>query len=203
VLVEGIKSRPLYGTLAPRPGRLHLVAANGEGTLAVLDMAATAPDGFLERTHIVAVTGGPDGERARDARARLAALGAASYEEVASDGVAVARIRASLTSALMGTQVYVAGTENLIAQVIAAALDAGLDPDATLAEHRGSLERRVQCVHCKAITEHVTTQPVACSGCGLILLVRDHFSRRIGAFQGVCVDAEEPGTAPPPESVFA
>ena len=44
---------------------------------------------------------------------------------------------------------------------------------------------------------------MTCSGCGLSLLVRDHFSRRIGAFQGVCIDAEVPGTAPPPEAVFA
>jgi len=200
VLVEGIKSRPLYGTLAARPGRLHLVAANDEGALAVLDMAGAALDGFLERTHIVYVPRGAAGERHG---ARLAALGAASYREVPTDAAAVGVIAAALADAGMGTQVYAAGTENLIAQVIAVALEAGLDPDATLAEHRGSLERRVQCVHCKAITEHVTTQPVACSGCGLMLLVRDHFSRRLGAFQGVCVDAEEPGTAPAPESVFA
>ncbi|CAN5462403.1 dimethylamine monooxygenase subunit DmmA family protein [soil metagenome] len=204
MLVEGIKSRPLYGTLEPRPGRLHLVAANDEGALAVLEMVGAAPAGFLARTHIVYVPGGSAGKQAAERHgARLTALGAASYQEVPTDGDAVGVIAAGLADAGMGTQVYVAGTENLIAQVIAAALEAGLDPDATLAEHRGSLERRVQCVHCKAITEHVTTQPATCSGCGLSLLVRDHFSRRIGAFQGVCVDAEEPGTAPPPEPVFA
>jgi len=36
----------------------------------------------------------------------------------------------------------------------------------------------------------------------LMLLVRDHYSRRIGAFQGVCIDAEQPGTAPEPEEAF-
>jgi DNA-directed RNA polymerase subunit RPC12/RpoP len=65
------------------------------------------------------------------------------------------------------------------------------------------LARRVQCVHCKGITEAVTTQPARCSRCGLTLLVRDHYSRRIAAFQGVCIDAEEPGVVPPTEDVFA
>ncbi len=125
------------------------------------------------------------------------------YREVATEAAALTLFRTSLETARMGTQVYVAGTENFIAQVVQAALDAGFDLGAIGADHRGSLERRVQCVHCKAITEHVTTQPVTCSGCGLSLLVRDHYSRRIGAFQGVCIDAEEPGTAPEPEPVFA
>ena len=35
-----------------------------------------------------------------------------------------------------------------------------------------------------------------CPGCGRSLFVRDHFSRRLGAFQGVCVDAETPGDVP-------
>ncbi len=200
MLVEGIKSRPVYGPLTPRPGSLHLVVANDEGALAVADLAAVAPDGFLARTRIIYV---PGGSATEGHGARLSSLGAASVIQVPSDAVAMAALRADLVDARMGTQVYAAGTENLIGHVVQAALEAGLELGAIGAEHRGSLERRVQCVHCKAITEHVTTQPVTCSGCGLALLVRDHFSRRIGAFQGVCVDAEEPGTAPPPRAVFA
>lgn len=63
-------------------------------------------------------------------------------------------------------------------------------------EHRGSIARRMQCVHCKGITEDVTTDPFTCAHCGLTLFVRDHFSRRLGVFQGVCVDAETPGVVP-------
>jgi hypothetical protein len=33
--------------------------------------------------------------------------------------------------------------------------------------------------------------------------VRDHFSRRLGAFMGVMVDAEAPGEIPAIEEVFA
>ncbi len=200
MLVEGIKSRPVYAPLTPRPGTRHLVVADAESALAVAALGATAPDGFLARLRIIYV---PGGSAAEGHGARLASLGAASLVEVPSHAVATAVLRAELSDAGMGTQLYAAGTENLIAQVVQAGLDAGLELGAIGAEHRGSLERRVQCVHCKRITEHVTTQPVTCSGCGLSLLVRDHFSRRIGAFQGVCIDAEVPGTAPPPEAVFA
>ena len=56
------------------------------------------------------------------------------------------------------------------------ALEAGIDHTSIQTEHRGSLARRMQCVHCKGITENVTTQPATCSHCGLLLLVRDHYS---------------------------
>ncbi len=55
---------------------------------------------------------------------------------------------------------------------------------------------------CKGFTENVTTSPVRCSHCGLNFCVRDHYSRRLGAFQGVCIDAEVPGEAPAPEEIF-
>jgi hypothetical protein len=32
--------------------------------------------------------------------------------------------------------------------------------------------------------------------------VRDHYSRRIGAFQGVNVDAEVPGNVPPTQELY-
>ncbi len=200
MLVDGIKSRPVYAPLSPRPGRRHLIVANDEGALAVLELAGAAPDGFLAKTSLIYVAGG---SAAAGHGARLGQLGADDYREAPSEAAALTSFRALLDAARMGTQVYVAGTENFIAQIVQAALDAGLELRAIGADHRGSLERRVQCVHCKAITEHVTTQPVDCSGCGLALLVRDHYSRRIGAFQGVSIDAEEPGTAPEPEPVFA
>lgn len=51
--------------------------------------------------------------------------------------------------------------------------------------------RRVQCVRCKGITEDVIESPIASSNCGLNLLVRDHYSRRLAAYQSVGIDAEE------------
>lgn len=198
--VASIKSRPVYQPLTTRPGKLHLIVANEEGALVVMDLLEHAPEGFLAASRIIYVPGGSAGA---DHGQRLAVAGAADYVEAPSAAAAIATFRAAMRDAHMGTQVYAAGTEDFIGQVVQAALDAGTDLGAIGAEHRGSLERRVQCVHCKGITERVTTQPVTCSRCGLTLLVRDHYSRRIGAFQGVCIDAEEPGSAPPPDPVFA
>ena len=59
-----------------------------------------------------------------------------------------------------------------------------------------STARRMQCVHCKGITEDVAIDPFVCAHCGLNLFVRDHYSRRLGAYQGVCIDAEDPGNVP-------
>jgi hypothetical protein len=102
----------------------------------------------------------------------------------------------------MGLRLYVAGTEGLIGQIVQIANEAGIEYTAVQTEHRGSLARRVQCVHCKGITENVTTQPCTCSHCGLLLLVRDHYSRRYAAYQGVCINAEDPTEIPPTEEIF-
>ena len=112
------------------------------------------------------------------------------------------RLNVMLGTAKMGLRIYVSGAEGFIGQAMQVALDHGVDFNSIPTEHRGSEARRVQCVHCKGITDNVRTSPYTCSHCGLPLLVRDHYSRRIAAFQGVSIDAEEPGTAPPPEEMF-
>jgi hypothetical protein len=132
----------------------------------------------------------------------LAALGADIFWKAPTLQPLMFRLRACLESATMGTRIYISGTEGFIGQIVQVALDFGVDFNSLKTEHRGSLARRVQCVHCKGITDNVTTSPVICTHCGLPLLVRDHYSRRLGAFQGVNIDAEEPGTAPEPEEIF-
>ena len=112
------------------------------------------------------------------------------------------RLTKVVSEAHMGTQFYLTGTEGLIGQAEREIMMTGLPFAAIQKEHRGSTLRRVQCVHCKGITENVALDPFVCSHCGLSLFVRDHYSRRLGAFQGVCIDAEEPGTAPKPEELF-
>jgi dimethylamine monooxygenase subunit C len=200
MLVQGIKSRPVYGTLEPRPGGpLHLFVADGEGAQAILDLAAKAPPGFFDRAHIIYVPAGAAPKAYAD---RLRALGPFMIYEGPTIAAALPRLAQTLANARMGTQIYLAGTEPLIGQAMKVALEAGIDHTSMQTEHRGSEARRVQCVHCKGITEDVTTQPVRCAHCGLVLLVRDHYSRRLAAFQGVCIDAEEPGVVPEIVEVF-
>lgn len=201
MLVSGIRSRPVYGTLAPnRQARAHRVVADGEGALAVIDLFAQADAAFAGATQVLYVPGGSAGEAHG---AKLAALGAAAYVECPTVPAMLPRLAAWLRAARMGTQLYAAGTEPLIGEVVRVAAEHGVSHLSLRTEHRGSLARRVQCVHCKGITEHVTTSIVVCAHCGLHLLVRDHYSRRIGAFQGVNIDAEVKGVMPPIEDTFA
>ena len=200
VFEPSILSRPVYGVLDPRPGQAHLMVADGEGVEAILDCLDRAPDppAFLARTHVITCPG-PGGTDISD---RLAARGPAQLHRAPSFAAALPRLRRVLADARMGTQVYLAGTEGLIGQALREVTEAGLPHTAVQTEHRGSTLRRVQCVHCKGITEDVATDPFRCSHCGLWLFVRDHYSRRIAAFQGVNIDAEDPGRVPPPVERF-
>ncbi|MDR0809809.1 MAG: hypothetical protein LBE86_11915 [Gemmobacter sp.] len=187
-----MRSRPRYGVLEPRPGLAHLIVADGEGGEAVLALFAQAPE-LLETARVIYMPGA----NGTDMTAELEAVKPAQFSRVPSYAAGRQRIVKVLGDAHMGLQVYVTGTEGLMGQVQRDAMEAGLPHDAVQTEHRGSLVRRVQCVHCKGITEHVRTDPFQCGHCGLNLFVRDHYSRRLAAFQGVCVDAEDPGEVPP------
>jgi len=193
-----IKSRPVYGTLSPQPGTDHLFVADAEGAEAILDLAKAAPANFFADAEIVYIP------RSTGTRyiGPLKALSPARWYEGPSIHAALPRLRQTFATAHMGLRVYLAGTEGLIGQAMQAAIEAGIDHGSIVTEHRGSLARRVQCVHCKGITEDVTTQPVVCSHCGLLLLVRDHYSRRLAAFQGVCINAEDQSEQVPIEEAF-
>ena len=195
---KSIITRPVYGTLTARPGTAHLMVADAEGAEALLDMAGAAPD-LMAKAHIIyipKVTGDTF-------VSRLRATAPAQLYVGPSYATAVPRLHKALQDAHMGLQIYLAGTEGLIGQAMQEAIAAGFPADAIQTEHRGSTARRVQCVHCKGITEEVTTDPFVCAHCGLHLFVRDHYSRRMAAFQGVCVDAEDPGQVPPSKGLYA
>ena len=190
-----MRSRHVYGELTPRPGSGHLFVADGEGAEAILDLfqkAGAQASSLLEKSHIIYMPG-PNGT---DLGQRLEALGAAQYHRSPSFASAQSRLKKVLADAHMGLQIYLAGTEGLMGQAQRDVIEAGLPHEAVQTEHRGSTVRRVQCVHCKGITENVRTDPFKCSHCGLHLFVRDHYSRRLAAFQGVNIDAEDPGQVP-------
>ena len=189
-LSEPILSRPRYGVLELRPGSGHLMVADGDGAGAIIDLALDKA--VLAATHIIYIPGANGVDRA----AELQALGAAQFLRAPTFATALARLQKVLADAHMGLQIYAAGTEGLMGQVQREVVAAGLPHTALQMEHRGSLARRVQCVHCKGITENVVHDPYQCSHCGLNLFVRDHYSRRIAAFQGVNIDAEDPGSVP-------
>lgn len=188
-----IRSRPIYGTLQARPGKQHLMIADAEGAQAIIDVAT--PE-LMAKTHIIFIA------RGTAYAAKLRALEPAQFYEGPSYEASVSRIRRVLQDAHMGLQLYLAGTEGLMGQAQNEAMQAGIPHTAIQTEHRGSVARRMQCVHCKGITEDVETDPFVCSHCGLNLFVRDHYSRRLAAYQGVCIDAEDPGNVPEPKAIY-
>lgn len=186
-------SRPTYGGLRLDPrAKSHLVVVDGDGAPAVLDAFAGAED-ELNRTTILCA----HEDVAAGGLERLCALRAARLQLSGSSEDVLTEFERVLDGADMSVRIYVAGRESFIGKVVASAALRGVVPDSVVAERRGGASRRVQCVHCKHIDESVTASPYRCSGCGQHLLVRDHFSRRLAAFQGVRIDAEIPGEVPP------
>ena len=193
-----IKSRPVYPGLRAVPtARRNLVAVEGDGVQAVARMLVEAPEGFPERTRVLYTAGrsGADVEQLR-------ALGVDALDVLPDVEQVLAALDGLLDQASMGTRLYAAGGEGFVGRVVRLGIDHGIDHKSVLTEHSGSLARRVQCVHCKHFTEHVTTSIYECAGCGTLLFVRDHYSRRLAAFQGVCVNAEDPTQRPVPEEAY-
>ena len=193
-----IKSRPVYPGLRAVPtARRNLVAVEGDGVQAVARMLVEGPAGFPGRTHVLFTAG-----RGRADPEQLRALGVAALDVLPDVEQVLSALDRLLDGASMGTRLYAAGGEGFVGRVVRLGIDHGIDHKSVLTEHSGSLARRVQCVHCKHFTEHVTVSIFECGGCGTLLFVRDHYSRRLAAFQGVCVNAEDPTQRPVPEEAY-
>lgn len=194
VNAPSMRSRPVYAPLEPRQGKSHVIVADDEGAAAVADMLDKANNRseILAAAHVMYCPG-PSGT---DMSAQLEGLGAAQFFRAPTIPALLPRLVRVLSDAHMGTQFYLAGSESLIGQAEREIMNTGFPFASIQKEHRGSTLRRVQCVHCKGITENVATDPFKCSHCGLSLFVRDHYSRRMAAFQGVNIDAEDPGLVP-------
>lgn len=197
-----LPSRLDYEQLEPRPGREQILVIDGDGIDALVRLTEAARAAGVDLTGRGRVLYAPD-HRGVDRSPEIQALGFTDIHHETDRDALVARLRDLLRGAQMGQRVYAAGSDTLLALAVREVLDAGLPRDAIQTEHCGSTARRVQCVHCKGFTENVTVDPVRCSHCGLHLLVRDHYSRRLGAYQGVCIDAEDPGDVPQAEERFA
>lgn len=194
---EAIKSRPTYGTLEARAGKAHLFVADAEGAQAIIDLAKSE-NSLMAKSHVIYIPK-TTGEIYTG---QLKKLGIDQLYVGPSYAAAQTRLHRTLERAHMGLQLYLAGTEGLMGQAQRDAMNAGIPHTAIQTEHRGSVGRRMQCVHCKGITEDVIVDPFVCAHCGLNLFVRDHYSRRLAAFQGVCIDAEDPGNVPPPVELY-
>lgn len=194
MLITGIKSRPKYDVLAPMPGgRFHLAAGQGSGGAALLRLLGGMNAGQRACTTVLYSTETFTGNHHVDA---LTQVEAAKVIVFTSNAAAIDGLADLLTVAKMGTRLYLSGSEGFIGTAMQVAHRYGLDRDEVLREQAGSLVRRVWCAHCNTYSENVTTRVFQCPGCKLNLVVRDHYSGRLAAFQGVKADGEVPGELP-------
>jgi DNA-directed RNA polymerase subunit RPC12/RpoP len=165
----------------------HLIVAEGAGGHGVLELLENAPAIFASSARILYLSSSHyDGLYSRFFESGIPVQAFASLPEL------LGSLRDALASALMGLRIYVTGTESFMSDVAIVAHGYGVSYESIRMEHRGSQSRRVQCVHCKKITEDVASNLVSCLHCGLRLFVRNHYSRRIGAFLGVAANVEDP-----------
>jgi hypothetical protein len=193
-----IWSKPTYVPLAwDKEGHTHLLAAHGDGGECLLRLLAESLDGPVSVRYAI------DSLGANDCYLRLAQAAGADYQVFNTIALLLTGMRTDLAAGRMGLRLYLAGSEHFLWSATSIAAGFGLGADEIRREHYGSAARSVYCVHCKTITPDVRTNVVSCPGCARALMVRDHYSARLAAYMGFQVDAEDPGTIPQVESVYA
>lgn len=190
--VTDVKSRPQFEQLRfDASGRFHLFIGQGEGGHALLRVRRELPDSADIR---VIYTG--ESLTGCDLTDELAGKDWRQLTLLPTQVAALQVLDEVLARSLMGTRLYIAGSEGFIGVAEQVAARYNFQGDELQREHQGSTARRVFCIHCRSIHEDVTTNIVRCQGCDRHLLVRDHYSRRLAAFMGVMADAEVPGSLP-------
>jgi hypothetical protein len=102
------------------------------------------------------------------------------------------RLHQVLVSATVGSQLYILGDEAFIWRIHGEARSAGLEDDEIDITHTLAGPRLVYCVHC-SLTQAAGPEPLlSCIGCAVGLEVREHFSKRLGAYLGVCTNPDQP-----------
>ncbi|WP_371226328.1 dimethylamine monooxygenase subunit DmmA family protein [Pseudomonas sp. QE6] len=97
-----------------------------------------------------------------------------------------------LAGASVGLQLLLSGDEAYLWPLHALARQAGLRPEEIHLLNQGEARRTIYCVHCTALQSGGPAEQHDCQQCGVRLEVRRHFSHRLGAYLGVCADADHP-----------
>ena len=199
MLITGIKSRPVYDLLSPMAGGLHhVLAAQGSGGAALLRLLSEMTEAQRQTTTVLYSTESFSGQNHLGSL-RDFAIG--ELRQFESNQALLDGLRELLGQAYMGTRLYLSGSESFIGTAMQVANAFDMNRDEVLRENSGTLVRRVWCVHCDTYTENVTQRLFKCPGCGVDLIVRDHYSRRLAAFQAVKADGEVPGELPEAEEL--
>jgi len=190
-----IKSKPVYNALVwHEKATAHLIIAKNQGVLVALKL-------FQQRqpTQPVTLLYAQDGT---DYAKTLNKVVPAGLDVLNSEQDLLVSLKNIMPNMRMGLRVYVAGSEGFIWSVAEVLKTFGVEDADIMKELTDTLARTIYCVHCKAITHNITTNIGKCSGCERMLFVRDHFSRHLGAYMGLMIDAESPGEIPEIEEIY-
>lgn len=111
---------------------------------------------------------------------------------VADADAACSALRADLAGAVVGWRLLLAGPAHACLRVRSAAIDLGVaDDEMTIASTEVGT-REIFCPHCKhtALARVDLTDELPCSGCGRVLFVHYHVSRRLGTHLGFAIHAD-------------
>lgn len=184
VAINAIKSRPVYHEVAPDPGvgcHVFITDIDGLGKIQTHQALSTATE--QRALYVGASDAEPEG---------FALLDPAIWQQALAQQVSLLG---------MSSAFYVAGSEAFLWHVHRVLSEAGFaDSQIHLLAPSGN-QRDLFCTHCYHVTHKVTQSPAECGGCGRLLLVRDHFSRLMGAYVGVQINAEDPDDVPPTEEL--
>ncbi|WP_124488087.1 MULTISPECIES: dimethylamine monooxygenase subunit DmmA family protein [unclassified Burkholderia] len=173
-------SLPHYAPLQPcAEARSHLVVAQGD--------ALHALPAFIN-----ALAGLP-GSALLVTLGKLQAIGLPAVFHASLDTLED-EVRHRLNESTVGVRLYVCGDETFVWHIRRIAQAVGLLPEEVAAAVSGT-RRTVYCVHCGAAHAHDghdEPDEVTCPSCDVRLSVRQHFSARLGAYLGVCADADRP-----------
>lgn len=118
-------------------------------------------------------------------------LAGVEHEQLAHSEALCLRLQVLLSQAPAGTRLYAVGDESFLWQAQRTARQAGLLVDEIELFKQGT-RRRMYCVHCSGFQDIADEGECTCSHCGVRLLVREHFSQRLGAYMGVCLNPDQP-----------
>ena len=90
-----------------------------------------------------------------------------------------------------GTHLCICGDETFIWNCRNQARAAGL-LDTEMSLIKAAEGRQAYCVHCSQLQPISHDDEVTCQHCGVHLTIREHFSKRLGAYMGVCLNADQP-----------
>jgi ferredoxin-NADP reductase len=172
-------SLPKYGA-TPRAGHRGVILAVAQNA------AAAAPDALAATLGVTAE--------------RIERLLADAYPNPDALRQALAD---RLARAHVNLRLCILGDEAFIWPLHAVAREAGLQEDEIDCVLHGEPRRAVYCVHCMSThTYSGDAERVVCRQCGAALEVRAHFSCRLGAYLGVCADADQPYASVAPTGNF-